>query len=401
LDPTRALLAELGHPEGEYAAVHIGGTNGKGSVAALAYEALRAAGFSVGLYTSPHLVDVRERMVVDGRPITFQAFAGWTERLRGTIERVGASFFEATTAIALADFGARRVDMAVIEVGLGGRLDSTNVIRPLASAVTTIALEHTDYLGDTLEAIAREKAGIAKADTPFVIGEPGAAAAKVLRDVAEAVGARPIVAVEPGVEYEGPLGLEGPHQPRNAAVAAALLAALPDRWRPPQAALTAGFARARVPGRFDRRGRWIFDVAHNPAGIAVLLKALAQNQPPRPVHALVGILRDKAWPEMLAALAEGVDRMWLTAPPSAPAERSWDLKAVEAVMAVEAVKVAGGAGRQVPPLPPLPPLPPIVQPDFDLALQDVQRGAGTVLVTGSFHTVGDALARLPGFTPLG
>jgi dihydrofolate synthase/folylpolyglutamate synthase len=396
LDPTRALLAELGHPEGEYATIHIGGTNGKGSVAALAYEALRVAGFSAGLYTSPHLVDVRERMVVDDRPITPQAFAGWTERLRGTIERVGASFFEATTAIALADFAARRVDIAVIEVGLGGRLDSTNVIRPLASAVTTIALEHTDYLGDTVEAIAREKAGIAKAETPFVIGEPGAAAAEVLRDVAQANGARPIVTVAPGVEYEGPLGLEGPHQPRNAAVAAALLAALPDRWRPPPAALAAGFARARVPGRFDRRGRWIFDVAHNPAGMAVLLEALAKTQPPRPVHALVGILRDKAWAEMLEVLAGAVDRIWLTMPPTAPKDRRWDLaevgNAVGAARAVEAVRDAGGG---------VPPLPPVVQPDFDLALQDVQQGAGTILVTGSFHTVGDALARLPGFTPLG
>jgi dihydrofolate synthase/folylpolyglutamate synthase len=395
LEPTRALLGELGHPENEYAAVHIGGTNGKGSVAALVYEALQAAGFSVGLYTSPHLVDVRERMVVDRQPISGRAFAGWTERLRGTIERVGASFFEATTAIALADFAARRVDVAVIEVGLGGRLDSTNVIQPLASGVTTIALEHTDYLGNTVEAIAREKAGIAKADTPFVIGEPGAAATKVLRDVAEANGARPIVAVPPDVEYEGPLGLEGPHQPRNAAVAAALLAALPDRWRPPQDAVAAGFARARLSGRFDRRGRWIFDVAHNPAGIAVLLRALAGSRSPRPVHALVGILRDKAWAEMLEALVGAVDRMWLTDPPTAPPERRWDLEEVG-----KAVRWKGGKDGAVPPYRHTA-LPPVVQPDFDLAFHEVQQGAGTILVTGSFHTVGDALARLPGFTPLG
>jgi dihydrofolate synthase/folylpolyglutamate synthase len=378
--------------------VHIGGTNGKGSVAALAYEALRAAGFSVGLFTSPHLVDVRERMVADGRPITPQAFAGWTERLRGIIERAGASFFEATTAIALADFAARGVDIAVIEVGLGGRLDSTNVIGPLASAVTTIALEHTDYLGDTVEAIAREKAGIAKPDTPFVIGEPGAAAASVLRDVADANGARPVVVVEPGVEYEGPLGLPGPHQRRNAAVAAALLATLPDRWRPSQAALAAGFARARLPGRFDRRGRWIFDVAHNPAGIAVLLAALAASQPPRPVHALVGILRDKAWAEMLGALAGAVDRIWLTLPPTAPVGRSWDLE--EIGKAVGAVGRKGGRSGALP-LYRHTAVPPVVERDFDRALRDVQQGAGTILVTGSFHTVGDALARLPGFAPLG
>ena len=356
----------------------------------------------MGLYTSPHLVDVRERMLVDGRPISGGAFAAWTERLRSTIERVGASFFEATTAIALADFAARRADIAVVEVGLGGRLDSTNVIQPLASVVTTIALEHTDYLGDTVEAIAREKAGIAKPNTPFVIGEPAPEVVGVLREVARGQGARPVIQVPPGAEYQGPLGLPGPHQRRNAAVAEALLAALPEPWRPAPSAVTAGFGRARLPGRFDRRGRWIFDVAHNPAGIAVLLGALAEAQPVRPVHALVGILRDKAWGEMVGALAGAVDRMWLTAPPSAPAERRWDLgevgKAFKAVRAGESVRAVG---QQVPPLPPLPTLPPVVQPDFDRALYDVQQGAGTILVTGSFHTVGDALARLPGFTPLG
>ncbi len=375
--------------------MHIGGTNGKGSVSVLAYEALREAGFSVGLYTSPHLVDVRERMMVDGCPISPEAFAGWTERLRPTIERVGASFFEATTAIALADFAARRVDIAVIEVGLGGRLDSTNLLRPLASAVTTIAREHTDYLGDTLQAIAREKAGIAKPDTPFVIGEPAPDVVAVLRDVARENGARPIIPVAPGARYAGALGLAGSHQRRNAAVTAVLLAALPERWRPDGAAIATGFARARLPGRFDRRGRWIFDVAHNPAGIAVLLNTLAETRPPGPVHALVGVLRDKAWAEMVAALARAADRIWLTTPPTAPAERRWDLAEVG-----RAVGQLGGGDTAVPPGRPTG-RPPTIERDFDRALREVQQGAGTVLVTGSFHTVGDALARLPGFAPLG
>jgi len=126
----------------------------------------------VGLYTSPHLVSMSERITVDGEPISEAALADWTERLQGDIERLDASFFEATTAIAFADLAARGVDIAVIEVGLGGRLDATNVITPLASVVTKIALEHTDYLGPTLGGIAREKAGIAKRDVPFVTGEP-------------------------------------------------------------------------------------------------------------------------------------------------------------------------------------------------------------------------------------
>lgn len=351
-------------------------------MALLAYAALCASGRSVGLYTSPHLVDVRERIVVDERPIGQEAFARWTERLRPVIERAEASFFEALTAMALADFAARRVEVAVVEVGLGGRLDSTNVVQPLASAVTTIAREHTEYLGETLPAIAREKAGIAKPSTPFVIGEPDPAVAAVLAEAGGERGARPIVCVPPEAAYTGPLGLQGPYQRRNAAVAEALLEALPGRWRPSAEAVAAGFSRARLAGRFDCRGRWIFDVAHNPAGMAVLVGALREAQPRGPVHALVSILADKGWRDMLAALAEVVDRIWLTTAPTAPAERRWDLGEVRSSGHPAAV-------------------PAVIEPDFDRALRDVQRGAGTILVTGSFHTVGDALARLPGFAPLG
>lgn len=362
--------------------MHVGGTNGKGSVSVLAYRALREAGFSVGLYTSPHLVDVRERMVVDDRPISAEAFAAWTARLRPAIERTGASFFEATTAIALADFAARNVDVAVVEVGLGGRLDSTNVVDPLASAVTTIALEHTQYLGTTLEAIAREKAGIAKPGKPFIIGEEDRRIAGVLRAVAAEREASPIVTVPQGAAYEGPLGLAGPHQRRNAAVAEALVAALPAGWRPGPDAIRQGFGLARLAGRFDARGRWIFDVAHNPAGLAVLIAALQHARPKRPMHTLLGILSDKAWPEMVTSLAAVSDRLWLCAPPSAPPERRWNLD--EILASHQATD-----GRLV------------IERDFDRALRDVQLGAGTIIVTGSFHTVGDALARLPGFAPLG
>lgn len=376
--------------------MHVGGTNGKGSVAVLCYRALCEAGFSVGLYTSPHLVDLRERMVVDDRPISHEAFGGWAARLRPAIERTGASFFEATTVIALADFAARGVDLAVVEVGLGGRLDSTNVVDPLGSVVTTIALEHTRYLGETLEAIAREKAGIAKRGKPFVIGERDPAIAEVLRAAAEERGASPIVAVPPKATYQGPLGLAGAHQRRNAAVAEELLAALPGRWRPEPGAIRQGFARARLPGRFDRRGRWIFDVAHNPAGVAVLIAALEEAPPARPLHTLLGILGDKAWPEMVAALAAVSDRLWLCEPPSAPPERRWDLDEVARAVAPSdagesrVAGLPGGRDRRL-----------VIEPDFDRALQDVQVGAGTILVTGSFHTVGDALARLPGSAPLG
>jgi dihydrofolate synthase/folylpolyglutamate synthase len=356
----------------------VGGTNGKGSVAVLAAEALRAAGHRVGLYTSPHLVTVRERMVVDGRPIPAAAFAAWTERLQPHLDPTGASFFEATTAIAFADFAARHVDIAVIEVGLGGRLDATNVVSPLACVVTHVALDHTDYLGPTLEHVAREKAGIAKPEVPFVIGEPDPVIAALLETTARDAGARPL-RVPPAAVYPAPLGLAGPHQRRNAAIAEALLAALPAPWRPSARALAQGFARARLPGRLDRRGRWLFDVAHNPDGMQVLLAALAADPPRPPVHALVCVLGDKDWRTMLDGLRAAVDVLWLTDAPSAPAGRAWDLAAA-------AQFVRDGAR---------------VEPDFDRALVGVAVGAGTVLVCGSFHTVGDAMARLPGFAPVG
>ena len=314
--------------------------------------------------------------MVAGRPIPQAAFDEWTDRIRPTAEQVGASYFEATTAIAFADFAARGVDVAVIEVGLGGRLDSTNVLQPVVSVVTHIGRDHTEYLGETLPEIAREKAGIAKAGTPFVVGEATPEIVDILSAEAVARGAL-VLRVEPGARYDGALGLAGPHQARNAAVARVALDVLPAALRPSPDATARGFAAARLAGRFDRRGRWIFDVAHNESGVEVLVEALAAAHPPRPLHALVGILADKPWASMLRRLASVADAVWVTDPPSAPADRKWNVQA------------AGAAARAM------------VEPDFDRALCSAQQGAGTVLVTGSFHTVGDAMARLPGFAPLG
>jgi dihydrofolate synthase/folylpolyglutamate synthase len=367
----------LGNPERHFESIHIGGTNGKGSAATLVAAALERAGRRVGLYTSPHLVDLRERMMVNGQPVSREAFVAWARALQGPIESSGASFFEATTAVAFADFAARGVELAVVEVGLGGRLDSTNVLDPLVSAVTSVALEHTEYLGDSLESIAREKAGIAKPGRPFVVGERDPALVALLTALGRDAGASPVV-VPADAEYDGPLGLQGPHQRRNAALALAVLEALPPDCRPTDAEREGAFASARLPGRFDRRGAWLFDVAHNPAGIAALVEACAAQPLPRPVHALVGILGDKDWRGMLAAVRGVVDRLWLTMPPSAPPDRRWSL---------------ADAGAAVPDA--------VVEPDFDRALSGVQHGAATVVVTGSFHTVGDAMARLPGFAPLG
>ncbi len=384
LDTTRALLRGLGDPHAVMPAIHVGGTNGKGSVAALVAEALSAAGWRVGLYTSPHLVSFRERIRVDGVAIAEDAVAMWTGRMRPLVTELGATFFEATTAMAFADFAARGAEIAVVEVGLGGRLDSTNVVTPLVSAVTKIALDHMKYLGDTLPDIAREKAGIAKPGVPFVIGERDPALVDVLRREArrrahDAGGVADIRVLPPAYEWEGPLGLRGPHQRRNAAVAHGILMALPERWRPDLGAIRAGFAAAHVPGRLDRRGRWLFDVAHNPDGMESLVSALRAEPPPAPVHALVSILGDKEWPTMLVWLDSVVDRGVLTVSPSA-AERGWHLGWLREWLARQDRPPARAQWTLV--------------PDFAAAIREAQEGAGTILVTGSFHTVGDVMSVL-------
>jgi len=391
LDVTRALLRALGNPEQVYPTIHVGGTNGKGSVCTLVAEALREKGLRVGLYTSPHLVSFRERVQVDGVPISERAVAAWTERLAPLIRELGATFFEATTAIALADFAARGVDVAVVEVGLGGRLDSTNVLTPLVSAVTKIERDHMKYLGSTLEQIAVEKAGIAKPGVPFLIGETRPRLVAVMRETArgargalpgESAGAIPAGAgadvrvVPPDYQWPGPLALQGPHQRRNAAIAHAVLMALPPRYRPSREEIERGFGRARIPGRFDRRGRWLFDVAHNPDGIRALVASLAAVAPPRPIHALISILGDKAWPQMLVELDRAIDRGVLTIAPTA-AGRRWDTAWLQRWLRDPNRPPARASWSLV--------------PDFRQALDEVKREAGTILVTGSFHTVGDVM----------
>ncbi|MEO8031508.1 MAG: folylpolyglutamate synthase/dihydrofolate synthase family protein [Gemmatimonadota bacterium] len=383
LDTTRALLASVGDPHRLCPIVHVAGTNGKGSVSTLVARALEVAGWKVGLYTSPHLVSFRERIVVDRAQISESAVAMWTERLMPVIEARQATFFEVTTAMAFADFAARGAEVVVAEVGLGGRLDSTNVVDPAVSVVTRIALDHTRYLGETLEAIAREKAGIAKPGVPFIIGERDPALVAVLRDAARSAvrvrrgGRADVRVVPPQYLWDGPLGLEGGHQRRNAGVAYAALMALPERYRPTRRQVEEGFAATWVPGRFDRRGRWLFDVAHNPDGVAALISAIEEAALPRPVTALVSILEDKEWPEMLDRLAPVIDAGVLTIAPST-AGRRWDQDRLKRWLRT------GDVRKKLWHL----------EPDFGTALARVQEGAGTVLVTGSFHTVGDALSAL-------
>jgi len=277
------------------------------------------------------------------------------------------------------------------------------VIMPLACGVTRIAIEHTEYLGSDRPSIAREKAGIAKPGVPFVTTEADPGVAEVLLAEAERRGARTerlepashlarVVADGAGVRfdaatplrrYEGlEIGLAGAYQAENALLALRLAELAGAAFPVDESAIRAALRTARVPGRFDRRGKWIFDVAHNPDGARALAGVLGAVRPPRPVVAVVSILGDKAWREMLETLAGAVDALVLTRAPSAPAERAWDLDEVSRWARERDIAAA-------------------VEPDFAAALDGAARRAATVLVTGSFHTVGDAMSRLPGAPPLG
>jgi dihydrofolate synthase/folylpolyglutamate synthase len=403
LERTEALLAGAGDPHRRFRALHVAGTNGKGSVSALCEAALRAAHPSrtVGMYSSPHLVSFAERIRIGGRAIDLDHLAEAEARLRPEVERLDATFFEATTALAFLCFAEAGVDLAVIEVGLGGRLDSTNVVDPLATAVTNVARDHVEYLGESLEEIAGEKAGIFKPGVPAVIGETAPGPREVLRRRAAEVGA-PLVEVDADraisdlqLDLDGTrfrlqserwgaralrIPLIGVHQARNAALAAELLAVLPEDVRPPWEAVEAGFAEVRWPGRMQvvrqRGATWIFDVAHNPAGVAALMDALGAIDLPRPVVLVAAILADKEWDTMLPPLLARADAAILTVAESAPESRRWDpelvSRSLEAPISI----------RVIPRLPDA------------LMRAETLAPYGTLLVTGSVHTVGDALAAL-------
>lgn len=396
LERTEALLAKLGSPHRKLSAIHVAGTNGKGSVVATCEALLRARGLVVGRYTSPHLVDFRERVTVNGQPIFEEEVLEFLERWIPTAEEMGATFFEVTTALAFDWLAKREVDLAVIETGLGGRLDSTNVLTPRVATVTSIGLDHTDLLGDTLEAIAREKAGIFKAGVPAVIGEPAPAIRELLAKCAKEAAATPVVVLDDdytisnvevstrGTSFtllDGKGGqlittpLLGEHQARNTATAIATLAAIGNEYLPPPGEISKALAGVFLPGRFERRGKVIFDVAHNPDGARTVTETIRAINPPSPRTALVAVLADKDWRGIIRELAPAVDRFVFTNAPSVPAERRWD--------PAEARSFAKARGIEAD-----------LEPDMDAALALGQERSETLLVTGSFHTVGDAMSRL-------
>jgi dihydrofolate synthase / folylpolyglutamate synthase len=349
------LCAALGDPQTKYRSVLIAGTNGKGSVTAMVDCGLRAGGVKVGRYTSPHLMRLEERFTINGESVDTPVLVDVVEKIRKLINMLltkGAleappTFFEVTTAVAFELFRRAGVQFAVLEVGLGGRLDSTNIVEPVAAAITTIDFDHEQYLGNTLAAIAAEKGGIIRRGIPVVIGPVPGEARDVLASMCAAAGAK-LVEAGSDVRFESkttegrtsirletpardygwiPLGLRGAHQVSNAIVAVRLLEHLGQLVPLKADAIVSGVRDVRWPGRLQmieaEGGRHVLlDAAHNPAG-AWALATYLKREFPEPLPIVFGAMRDKDAALMLKTLLPVVSQLVMTEP-STPRARSAD-----------------------------------------------------------------------------
>jgi dihydrofolate synthase/folylpolyglutamate synthase len=395
LERIEALLEALGHPERAYTIAQVGGTNGKGSVAAMLAATLRAQGRRVGLYTSPHLVDFRERIRVDGEVIAEDAVVDGVEAIGTQVARLDATVFEATTALALDHFARERVEIAVLEVGLGGRVDSTTVGRPAVAVLGPIDFDHREFLGDTLTAIATEKAGILRSGIAISAAQAPEAAAVVLahaaragvplllegRDLSVTLRSRSLAGQR--IDCAGPgwrlddlrLGLLGAYQPGNALLAATAARELGAGER----AIREGLARAHWPGRFEvrrREGGWlVLDGAHNPHGARALAASLQAYFGDAPMTLVTGVLRDKDAAGILGPLAARARRVVLTSFTSPRAAVPADLRAF--VPPGCQVAVADSVGQA-------------------LAVAEGEPRFPVLCVAGSLALVGDALRHLAG-----
>jgi dihydrofolate synthase / folylpolyglutamate synthase len=333
LDRMRSLLSNLGNPHRAYATIHVGGTSGKGSTATMIAGALRAAGKKTGLHTKPHLRSVTERARIDGLAISRERFTALLAQMMPAIERTTAEFgrptyYETLLAMTFAYFAEERVDVAVIEVGVGGRLDGTNVLEPLVAAITSVGFDHTEILGNTLEEIALEKAGIAKRGVPLVLGAVPPAARVVIEAYAAQTGAPVIYAGDvvritvqsedlrsgallqiatPRGTYALRLPVLGLFQRRNTAVAIAVLEQLSGELQPTNDAIVAGFEQLEVPGRMElipMKPPVVLDIAHNAEKAESLVASLRETFAGRRIHYVVAIGESKDARRILETLAK-------------------------------------------------------------------------------------------------
>ncbi len=380
LPRVRRALAALGDPQRRFAAVQLAGTNGKGSTAAMTEAVLRAAGVRTGLYTSPHLARFTERIRVAGAEADGDRLAALDRRVAAT--GVPLTYFEIATALAFLTFAEEGVELAVLETGLGGRLDAVTTCEPLATAVTSLSIDHADYLGGTLREIAREKAGVIKPGVPHLIGALPPEADEEMERAAAAAGA-PLLRF--GRDFRAPdvaPGLPGAHQVNNAAIAIELASRAWARLgRPaplPPEAVRAGLADVRWPGRLERvTGDVLLDCAHNVEGAHALAAALPALAAGRPVALVISIVRDKDAAGILAALAPVVSTIIAT---QSANPRSLPAAELETFARPHAAQTKASAD-------------PILA--LNLARRFVGHG-GLIVVAGSIFLVGELRAHLLG-----
>jgi dihydrofolate synthase/folylpolyglutamate synthase len=334
-----SILGGLGNPHLEFPSVHVAGTNGKGSVAAMLHSILCESGYRAGLYTSPHLVDFRERIRVERERIEKTFIQDFVNRLRDEIDKEHYTFFEVTTAIAFEYFARKNVDLAIVETGLGGRLDATNMIKPLISIITNIGREHTKQLGNAIAQIAREKAGIIKEKVPTVTAVDQPEALEAIQSVC-AERSSELIHVQDestytvshssvegskfhfssdSVKYEGlELNLPGEHQVLNAATALTAIQKLDQLgWRIDEPAIRSGLKKINWRARlevFRKKPLVLLDVAHNPAGIKAMINALEQFFPEKRIIFVVGVMQDKDHQSMLQEISKKAKFVILTKP---------------------------------------------------------------------------------------
>lgn len=387
-DGFRALLERLGNPQNQYKIVHVAGTNGKGSVCTMMARILTCAGYKTGLFVSPHLVSPTERIQIDGKAISKPHFSQAVLEVFQE-EEEELNFFEILTAAALVYFARQKVQYAVLETGLGGRKDPTNACTPVLSLITSIGLDHMQYLGSSLTQIAREKAGIIKPGVPVISGTVNPAARDVIRQTAKQQKAplRFVGEGEPFFEYaydfvnnqtvlhtrnggEFILHALGRRQTINACVAyqAARQLGLPE------SAVAQGLASVSLPGRFEvaRAGKntFILDGAHNPQAVELLMDFWQKTPFTQNTTLLCGFMRDKDYKKMLALLCPHFERIILTVPPSPRGATEADLR--------------GAAPKQAPI---------VFEPDWKKALL-LAKKSPRVLCTGSFYLVGAVRGKL-------
>jgi len=394
LERIRFAAAEIGNAQNSCCTIHVAGTNGKGSTCAFIESALRCAGYRTALFTSPHIVSFAERFRIDGNIVTEKQWLDVYDDLAGIISSCRLTFFEAATLIAFELFRRERVEWAVYETGMGGRLDATNIINPALSVITRVAMDHREYLGESLEEIMGEKLGIVKPKTPLVIADPlDEGLRQVVRNRCEELQAPCTMVnlsqiadlhsdesktafVRKGVRYE--LSLAGDFQAGNALLSIEALEHCGVELT--NDGIYAGLRNARVSGRFDhfdiQGKRFIFDVGHNPDAAALICAQLSARYPKESLCIVTGIMADKEYSKMVSDYALCANHVIAARPKIARAARSGQLAAC---MAPEQCTVCSDVASAI-----------------DAALL---RKEGVICVTGSFHTVGEAFIAL-GIRPL-